>query len=185
MNEKVFENLPVLTYITPKEEARMLGATMLFTEKYGEDVRVVEIPGYSIELCGGTHVRTTAEIGPFVILSECSVGAGARRIEAVTSGEAYALLHGRASEADGLRGELERARKERSRRRCGDGPRGSRERGYDVQRFRARPVEGAGGGPLLDLSDRFKQQNRPAAVALGTAEERPRPSRLQLRRHGC
>ena len=57
-------------------------------------------------------MRTTAEIGPFAILSEGSVGSGVRRIEAVTSGEAYALLRGRAHEADELRGELERARKE-------------------------------------------------------------------------
>ena len=66
MNEKVFENLPVLAYVVPLEEAKKMGATMLFTEKYDEDVRVIEIPGYSMELCGGTHVAKTAEIGPFV-----------------------------------------------------------------------------------------------------------------------
>src|SRR5438132_11243022 len=90
VNEKVFENLPVHAFVTPIAEARKLGAMMLFGEKYGEHVRVVEIPGFSRELCGGTHVRTTAEIGPFVILSEGSVGAGARRIAAVTSGGAQA-----------------------------------------------------------------------------------------------
>src|SRR5207244_9392891 len=92
VNEKVFENLPVHACVTPIDEARRLGAMMLFGEKYGEHVRVVEVDGYSRELCGGTHVRSTAEVGPFVILSESSVGAGARRIEAVTSGEAWALL---------------------------------------------------------------------------------------------
>ncbi len=92
VNERVFENLPVLAYVVPIEEARKMGATMLFGEKYGDDVRVIEIPGYSLELCGGTHVAKTAEIGPFVILSEGSVASGVRRIEAVTSGEAYALL---------------------------------------------------------------------------------------------
>src|SRR6266852_5803743 len=112
VNEKVFENLPVRTFVTPIDEARRLGAMMLFGEKYGDHVRVVEIPGFSRELCGGTHVRSTAEIGPFVLLSEGSVGAGARRIEAVTSGEAHAYLHAAMREADELRAELERARKE-------------------------------------------------------------------------
>src|ERR671934_812211 len=112
VNEIVFQNRPVRAFVTPIEEARKLGAMMLFGEKYGDEVRVIEIPGYSTELCGGTHVRWTAEIGPFVILSESSVGSGARRIEAVTSGEAYAYLHGGLREAEELRAELERVRKE-------------------------------------------------------------------------
>src|SRR5207247_2465850 len=102
VNEKVFQNLPVRVFETPIEEARRLGAMMLFGEKYGEVVRVVEIDDYSRELCGGTHVRATAEIGAFAFLSEGSVGSGARRIEAVTSGEAFAWLHERAREADAL-----------------------------------------------------------------------------------
>ena len=108
VNRAIFENHPLHVFETPIEEARKLGAMMLFGEKYGDIVRVVEIEGVSRELCGGTHVRSTAEIGPFAILSEGSVGSGARRIEAVTSGEAWALLHGRSRELDAVRAELER-----------------------------------------------------------------------------
>ena len=109
VNEQVFANHAVRIFETPIDEARKLGAQMLFGEKYGDIVRVVEIDGFSRELCGGTHVRSTAEIGPVVILSEGSVGSGVRRIEAVTAGEAYALLHERAREADELRAELANA----------------------------------------------------------------------------
>jgi alanyl-tRNA synthetase len=170
VNEKVFENLPVLTYVVPIDEAKKIGATMLFGEKYGEDVRVVEIPGYSTELCGGTHVRTTAEVGPFVILSESSVGAGARRIEAVTSGEAYAYLHARSNDAEALRVELERVRKEKPKA----GPASRADVEADVKvvggvHVIVQQVEGYDADALLDLSDRFKQQNAPAAVALGTS----------------
>ena len=76
VNEAIFLNHPVITFETTVDEARNLGAMMLFGEKYGDIVRVVEVQDVSRELCGGTHVRTTAEIGGFRILSESSVGAG-------------------------------------------------------------------------------------------------------------
>jgi alanyl-tRNA synthetase len=168
VNEKVFENLPLHAFVTPIDEARRLGAMMLFGEKYGEHVRVVEVPGYSRELCGGTHVRSTAEIGPFAILSESSVGAGARRIEAVTSGEAYALLHGKAHEAAELRAELERARKERKREpaRAAEADVIVRRKDGGVVVAEAKELSG---GALRDLSDRLKQREQALAVLLGSA----------------
>jgi alanyl-tRNA synthetase len=169
VNQKIFENLPVHAFVTPIAEARKLGAMMLFGEKYGEQVRVIEIPGYSRELCGGTHVRWTAEIGPFAILSEASVGAGARRIEAVTSGEAYALLHGARHEAEDLRRELEHARKEaRKPKAAAQADFTIVERESDVVLVEAK---GAKGGALRDLSDRLRQQEHAAGVIVGSVDD--------------
>lgn len=92
VNEKVWEGIAVQTGYHNLQEAKEMGAMALFGEKYGDVVRVVEIGGYSLELCGGVHVVNTSEIGLFKIVSEGGIGAGIRRIEAVTGKGAYENL---------------------------------------------------------------------------------------------
>jgi alanyl-tRNA synthetase len=94
VNEKIRENIPVIIKETNKEEAIQSGAMALFGEKYGEKVRVVIIdPGYSIELCGGTHVAHTGELGIFKVKSESAIGTGVRRIEAFCGKAAEAFIN--------------------------------------------------------------------------------------------
>ena len=175
VNERVFENLPVHAFLTPIDEAKRLGAMALFGEKYGDVVRVVEVgsgdEAFSRELCGGCHVRTTAEIGPFAILSEGSVGSGVRRIEAVTSGEAYALLHARAHEAEELRGELAQARK--AKPKAAAGAEVLEERRSEAGGVAVIVVEAKTDtvDDLMALSDRLKQASAPAAVVLGSRDD--------------
>jgi alanyl-tRNA synthetase len=133
VNEEIRRNLPVYDEVVPYKEAIEAGAIALFDEKYGDTVRVLKIgkPFISAELCGGTHVSATGEIGLFHIISESSIGAGLRRIEAVTGRGAEEYFAERLSDLEhiakslatspeeargkvsGLAGELEQERKQR------------------------------------------------------------------------
>ncbi len=197
VNEWIARNDPVRPITTTLDEAKRLGAMALFGEKYGDVVRMVEIGDgeHSRELCGGTHVRSTAEIGPFTIVAETSSAANVRRIEALTGPEAVRLLR----DHDRLLGEVAQAlrtrpenapelvrTREHERRELekalkrGAGS-GGASGGIDLDDLMARVVH-VDGAPvlsatadvpdakaLLDLADRLKGKLDGAAIVLGTA----------------
>jgi alanyl-tRNA synthetase len=106
VTEQIVRNIPVETTVRSTQEAIAAGAMALFGEKYGDTVRVVSIPGFSLELCGGTHVAATGDIGGFAILSESGVAAGVRRIEAVTGIGALEVMQRQRRSLRGVLGAL-------------------------------------------------------------------------------
>ena len=197
VNEWIGRNDPVRPITTTLDEAKRLGAMALFGEKYGEVVRMVEVGdgSYSRELCGGTHVRRTAEIGPFRIVAETSSAANVRRIEALTGPEAVRLLR----EHDRLLGDVARTlrtkpanapellrtreaeRRELEQKLKQGAAAGGGAGGVDIDDLMARVVQVDGIGvlaavadvpdakALLDLADRLKGKLPGAAIVLGTA----------------
>ncbi|MGH2916314.1 MAG: alanine--tRNA ligase [Solirubrobacteraceae bacterium] len=192
VNGWILASHPVRALTTTLDEAKALGAMALFNEKYGEIVRMIEVGdgSFSRELCGGTHVRGTAEIGMFRIMAETSSAANVRRIEAITGPEAVALARDRDRElelaAERLRVPPERvaetvarlAERVRELERAARDARG-RDGGVDVDRLAAEAteldgarvltaaVEAADGQALLALVDRLKGRLGDAAIVLG------------------
>jgi alanyl-tRNA synthetase len=196
VNRWIIESHPVRALQTTLEEAKALGAMALFGEKYGDVVRMVEVGdgSFSRELCGGTHVQTTSEIGLFRILSESSSAANVRRIEAITGPEAVTFASERDRElertaavlrvpaehvAESVKTLSERVRRlEREARRGGAG-----NGAIDIDALASRAVQAAGanvlaeavaapdGQALLEIVDRLKGKLGDAAIVLGSAGE--------------
>jgi alanyl-tRNA synthetase len=181
VNRRILENRPLHIFVTEQERARELGAMMLFTEKYGDQVRVVEVPDVSRELCGGTHVRSTAEIGAFVIMRESSSSQGVRRIEAVTAQAAIDHLRRRAADADRLEAETAQLRAALRKSERGGGAGGSgngREASLidsageqDGVRIVAAVLDDVDADTLLAVSDRIRARLAPAAIVLGSSTD--------------
>jgi alanyl-tRNA synthetase len=191
VNQWITESRPVRAIHTTRQRAEELGAMALFGEKYGDEVRMVEVDGVSRELCGGTHVQTTAEVGAFKVVSEGSSAANVRRIEVVTGPEALKLLRERDRVLTEVAGRLrvppegaataveslasEKAKLERLRKDAGS---------EQVDRLltelveKAQEVDGLkvvtetcddlDREAILALSDRVKTNLKDAAVVLGT-----------------
>jgi alanyl-tRNA synthetase len=193
VNAWIKQSHPVRAMQMSREEAERLGAMALFGEKYGDWVRVIEVEEVSRELCGGTHVANTAEIGIFAVASEGSSAANVRRIEALTGPAGIDWFRGRShqlsevgrllgSEQDPLAGarrarerldELERREKASGREELGKLAEELASSGEEIEGIRVLAARGPGTDQkaLLQLADRVKQRAGEAAIVLGGADD--------------
>ena len=193
VNEEILRDREVTKDIVPMDEARQRGADMFFGEKYGERVRVVAVPGFSTELCGGCHVRRTGEIGAFKIVSDRGIAQGQRRLEAVTSlgavdllSEDERVLNALASAAQSSRETLAARWQEREERlkqlerdvaslklKLASGDTGGGEDRLEVGGvpIATRIVEGLSIAELRNLSDTLRARLKSGVVVVGTAGE--------------
>ncbi|MEN8701107.1 alanine--tRNA ligase [Bacillus infantis] len=194
VNEKIWNSLNVVIENKGIDEAKAMGAMALFGEKYGDIVRVVQVGDYSLELCGGCHVRNTSAIGLFKIVSESGIGAGTRRIEAATGEAAYKLLKEQvnilseaaaslkssprdvASRVDALLGEMRQLQRENESLSA---KLGNIEAGSLVSKakeengitYLAAKVQAADMNNLRNMADDLKQKLGSAVVVLGSVNE--------------
>jgi alanyl-tRNA synthetase len=194
VNEEVFRNVAVGTDVRSIEEAIRGGAMALFGEKYGDRVRVVTVPGFSVELCGGTHVSATGDIGPFVITAESGVAGGVRRIEALTGAGAVehlqrretlladtqaalnAPLHELPEAAARLQAEIRRLTRENAELRLQAAMGGPRTDADDISaigdaKFVARRVSGLDKDALRGLADSLRDRLKSGVVVLAAEND--------------
>jgi alanyl-tRNA synthetase len=193
VNEKVWKSIPVATDYKPIAEAKAMGAMALFGEKYGDIVRVVQVGDYSLELCGGCHVPNTSVIGLFKIVSESGIGAGTRRIEAVTGEAAYQVLNEQiavlknaasklktapkevAARIDGLLGEIKQLQRENESLAAKLGNIEAGSLASKVKEINGIPViaarvQAADMNSLRNMADDLKQKLNSAVILLGSTD---------------
>ena len=193
VNEQIYSNIAVTTEERSTQEAIASGAMALFGEKYGERVRVVSIPGFSIELCGGTHCGATGDIGFFAIVSEGGVAAGVRRIEALTGAAAVrffqstrdaleqvlgtlgatperarAAVEQLQAETKRLAREVSRLKVESARSQQGQSSPAVQETEFAGGKFVAQRAEGLGKDELRQLADAHRDRMKSGIVVIGS-----------------
>ncbi len=193
VNQRIWEDAPVLVEVMATEEAIKRGATALFGEKYGDEARLITIGGYSQELCGGTHVRRTGEIGIFKLVSESGIAAGVRRIEALIGwgaldylreeerelreaaqflkarpGELPSKIKRILEEEKSLEKEIETLRRRLATAQTGGGPEVKEVKGVKVVSYRAEEVDAKG---LREVGDGIKDRIGSGIIFLGGEKE--------------
>ena len=195
VNEQIWKEIPVKTVETDIDSAKEMGAIALFSDKYGDKVRVVKIGDYNTEFCGGDHVKNTNELGLFKIVSEGGVGAGVRRIEAVTSSDAFNFLQDRDDllnkvatdlkvaqikevphQVEALQSELKDAQKQSTALQAKIAAQQANNVFENVQKTAngsliAAEVQVAGMGQLRQLADSWRAKSLSDVLVLGTAND--------------
>lgn len=154
VNEKVLESIPVVTEIKSLKEAKAEGVMGLFEDKYGDVVRVLKMGPFSMELCGGTHVRNTSEIGLFKIVSETGVAAGVRRIEAITGHASYKYVLKNEELIKSIEGRMKTTR-ENIEQRLGEMEKIEKEQRKEIESIKAKLL----GNAASDMASEIKEIN--------------------------